>query len=91
MTTTDKEKIDMNTAITTNQRLVTILLVLLIILLVLLVIGIVAGLVMMGWGMMNGGMMGMGGMMTNDMSKACLEMMRNVQICDSLNFIKSQM
>ena len=72
MTTTDTEKVQMNTAATTNQRLVTIMLVLLIILLGLLVIGIVAGLVMMGWGMMNGGMMGIGGMTT-----ACLNMMRN--------------
>ena len=79
MTTTDKEKIDLNTPVTTNQRLITIVLVLLIILLALLVIGIVAGFLMMGWGMMNGGMMGMGGMMTNDMSKACLGMMRNIQ------------
>ena len=77
MTTTDTEKVEMNT--NTNQRLVTILLVLLIILLGLFVLGIVASFLMMGWGMMNGGMMGMGGMMTNDMSKACLEMMRNVQ------------
>ena len=60
MNTTDKEKIDMNTNATTNQRLVTIVLVLLILLLVLLVIGIVAGFIMMGGGMMNGGMM-MGG------------------------------
>ncbi len=58
MTTTDKEKIEMDTTTTTNQRLVTIVLVLLIILLALLVIGIVAGFIMM-----SGGMMGMGGMM----------------------------
>ena len=79
MTTTDKEKIDLNTPVTTNQRLITIVLVLLIILLALLVIGIVAGFLMMGWGIMNGGMMGMGGMMTNDVSKACVDMMRNIQ------------
>ena len=79
MTTTDKEKIDLNTPVTTNQRLITIVLVLLIILLALLVIGIVAGFLMMGWGTMNGGMMGMGGMMTNDVSKACVDMMRNIQ------------
>ena len=73
MTTTDTEKVEMSTALTTNQRLVTILLVLLIILLGLLIIGIIAGWLWMG------GMMGWGGMTTNDMSKACLEMMRNVQ------------
>ena len=71
MTTTDTEKVEMKT--NTNQHLVTILLVLLIILLALLIIGIIAGWLWMG------GMMGWGGMTTNDMSKACLEMMRNVQ------------
>jgi len=79
MNATDKEKIDINSTATTNQRLATILLVLLIILVALLVIGTVVGFLMMGGGMMNGGMMGMGGMMTNDMSKACLDMMRNIQ------------
>ena len=72
MNTTDKEKIEMNTSPTTNQRLVTILLVLLIVLVALLVIGIVAG-----WLWMGGGMMGWGGMMTNHMANACLDMMRN--------------
>ena len=78
MTTTDTEKVDMNTSVTTNQRLVTILLVLLIIFLTLLVLGIVAGFLMMG-----GGMMGWGGMMNggtmNTMMSACTDMMRNFQ------------
>jgi flagellar basal body-associated protein FliL len=69
--TTNTEKVEMNT--NTNQRLVTILLVLLIILLALLVLGIVAGFLMMG------GMMGWGGMMSNEMANGCLEMMRNFQ------------
>ena len=67
MITIHKEKTDMDTTVTTNQRLTTILLVLLIILLVLLVIGILAG-----FGMMGGGV-------TNYMSKACLDMMHNIQ------------
>ena len=72
MTTADTEKVEMNT--NTNQRLVTILLVLLIILLALLVLGIIAG-----WLWMGGGMMGWGGMMSNDMANACIDMMRNIQ------------
>lgn len=72
--TTDTEKVAMNTS--TNQRLVTILLVLIIILLALLVLGIVVGFLMMG-GMM--GMMNMGGMMSNDMANGCIEMMRSFQ------------
>lgn len=64
----------MDATVTTNQRLVTILLVLLIILLALLILGIIAGWLMMG------GMMGWGGMMvTNDMANACLDLMRNIQ------------
>ena len=78
MTSTDTEKVDMNTSVTTNQRLVTILLVLLIILLALLVLGIVAGFLMMGGGMM--GMMNMGGIMSNDMANTCIEMMSNIQV-----------
>ena len=78
MNTIDKEKIDMNTAVTTNQRLVTILIVLLIILLVLLIIGIVLVFLMMGGGMM-GGMMGMNGQTMNGMMSNCTEMMRNFQ------------
>ena len=63
----------MNPALTTNQRLVTILLVLLIILLTLLVLGIVAGF------LMTGGMMGMSGRMLNAMMSACIDMIRNFQ------------
>jgi len=83
MNATDKEKIDINSTATTNQRLVTILLVLLVILVALLVIGIVAGFLMMG-----GGMMGWGGMtlapgasagVNGGMTTACLDMMRNIQ------------
>ncbi len=50
MATTDKEKIEMNTTPSTNQRLTTILLVLLIVLVVLLVLGVIVGFLMMsGW------------------------------------------
>ena len=80
MTTTDKERVDINPTATTNQRLVTILLVLLIVLVTLLVIGIVAGFLMMGGGMMGwGGMMGMNGQTMNNMVSACTDMMRNFQ------------
>jgi len=80
MNATEKEKIDMNTAATANQRLVTILLILLIIFVVLLIIGIFAGFPMMGGGMMNmGGRMGMNGQTMNDMMSACTEMMQNFQ------------
>ena len=82
MTTTNTEKVDMNPAVTTNQRLVTLLLVLLIILLALLVLGIVAGFLMMGGGMMgfgSMGMMGITGQMMNTMLSACTDMMRNFQ------------
>ena len=78
MNATDKEKIDINSTATTNQRLVTILLVLLVILVALLVIGTVAGFLMMGGGMMGSGGMMNGGMM-NDMHTACLDTMRNIQ------------
>jgi len=78
MNATDKEKIDMNTTVSTNQRLVTVLLVLLILFLILLVIGIVAGFLTMGGGMMGWGGMMNGGMM-NDMHTACTDMMRNIQ------------
>ncbi len=57
MATTDKEKIEMNTQPTTNQRLTTILLVLLIVLVILLVLGVIVGFLMMS-GMMGGWMMG---------------------------------
>jgi len=56
MNTAEKEKVEMNAESTTNQRLVTALLILLIVLAALLIIGIVAGFLMMG-GWMNGGMM----------------------------------
>lgn len=70
----------MNTTITTNQRLVTILLVLLIIFIGLLILGIVAGWIIIGSGMMGwGGMMGMNGQMMNTMMSACSDMMRNFQ------------
>ena len=76
-----------NTNLTTNQRLVTILLVLLIVLVVLLIIGIVAGWLWMGGGMTLApgasagveGMMGMNGQMMNNMMYACTEMMRSFQ------------
>ena len=70
MTTTDTEKVEMNT--NTNQRLVTILLVLLIVFVGLLVIGIIASWLWMG------GMMGWG-MTSNDMANACIAMTRNIQ------------
>ena len=88
MNATDKEKIDMNTAVTTNQRLVTILLILLIILVALLVIGIVvvilmmSGRMMMGMGSMTlapGASAGVNGGMMNDMYTACINMMQNFQ------------
>lgn len=70
----------MNTTITTNQRLVTILLILLIIFIGLLILGIVAGWIIIGSGMMGwGGMMGMNGQMMNTMMSACSDMMRNFQ------------
>lgn len=70
----------MNTTITINQRLVTILLVLLIIFIGLLILGIVAGWIIIGSGMMGwGGMMGMNGQMMNTMMSACSDMMRNFQ------------
>lgn len=69
----------MNTTITTNQRLVTILLVLLIAFVTLLILGIVAGWSMMGGMMGWGGMMGMSGQMMNNMMSACTDMMRNFQ------------
>jgi len=78
MNATDKEKIDMNTTVSTNQRLVTVLLVLLILFLILLVIATVVGFLMMGGGMMGWGGMMNGGMM-NDMHTACTDMMRNIQ------------
>lgn len=67
----------MNATSTTNQRLVSVLLVLLIILIALLVIGIAVSFLMMG-GMMNGLMMGTHGMLTNQMSQACIDMMQSV-------------
>ena len=73
MNAIDKEKIDMNIAVTTNQRLVTILLVVLIILLILLIIGIVVVFLMMG------GMMGMNGQGMNEMMASCTNMMQNFQ------------
>lgn len=78
MNVSDKEKIEMNSTLTTNQRLVTILLVLLIVLVALLVIGIVLGFLMTG-GMMGGWMMGISGQTMNDMMSACADFMRNVQ------------
>jgi hypothetical protein len=78
MNAIDKEKIDMNTTVSTNQRLVTVLLVLLISLLILLVIGTVVGFLMMDGGMMGWGGMMNGGMM-NDMMNACTNMMQNFQ------------
>ena len=74
MNTTDKVKIEMNTTPTTNQRLVTILLILLIVHVSLLVIGIVVGLLMMsGW------MMGTHGQTMNAMMSNCTDMMQNFQ------------
>ena len=56
MATPDKEKNEMNTTPSTNQRLITILLVLLIVLVVLLVVGTILGFLMMS-GMWGGWMM----------------------------------
>ena len=64
----------MESSINTNQRLITILLVLLIIFVVVLISGIVAG-----WLWMGGRMIGWGGIMTNTMANACIDMMRNIQ------------
>jgi flagellar basal body-associated protein FliL len=70
----------MNTTVTTNQRLVTILLVLLIVFVVLLIVGVVAGWLWIGSGMMGwGSMLGMNGQMMNNMMSACTDMMRNFQ------------
>ena len=79
MTTTGTEKVDMNTAVTTNRRLVTILLILLIVFVVLLIIGIIAGWLWMGGMMGWGSMMGMNGQTMNNMVSACADMMRNFQ------------
>ena len=68
----------MNTIGTTNQRLVTLLLVLLIVLVALLVIGIALGFLMTG-GMMGGWMMGINGQTMNNMLSACTDFMRNIQ------------
>ena len=76
MNTTDK--IEMNTIGTTNQRLVTLLLVLLIVLVALLVIGIALGFLMTG-GMMGGWMMGINGQTMNNMMSACTDFMQNIQ------------
>jgi hypothetical protein len=79
MNAIDHKESEMNTIGSTNQRLVTILLVLLIALVVLLVLGIILGFLGMG-GMMGGGMMmGMNGQTMNDMMAACTEFMRNIQ------------
>jgi hypothetical protein len=67
----------MNTTVTTNQRLVTILLVVLIIFVLLLIIGTVARFLMGGWLM--GGTIGMSGQMMNDMMSVCADMMRSFQ------------
>ena len=77
MTTTDKDKIEMKPAPTTNERLKTILLVLLIVLIVLLVIGAIVAFLMMS-GMMGGWMMGMHGQTMNNMAAACTDIMRNI-------------
>jgi hypothetical protein len=77
MNATDKEKIEMNTAVITNQRLVIILLILLIILVALLVIGVIAGVLMPGSMMRSGMMMSMNGQMMNDVMAACSDMMRD--------------
>jgi hypothetical protein len=69
----------MNTIPSTNQRLITILLVLLIVLVVLLILGTVFGLLVRGGMMGSGMMMGMNGQTMNDMMAACIEMMRNFQ------------
>ena len=73
MNAIDKEKVDMNTRVTTNKRLVTILIVLLIILLILLIIGLIVVFLMMGGGM------GMNGQTMNAMISACNNMMQNFQ------------
>jgi hypothetical protein len=69
----------MNTLPTTNQRLVTILLVLLIVFVVLLILGTVFGFLVSGGMMGSGMMMGMNGQTMNDMMAACIEMMQNFQ------------
>jgi hypothetical protein len=69
----------MDTTVTTNQRLVTILLVLLIVFVVLLVLGTVFSFLVRGGMMGSGMMMGMNGQTMNDMMAACTEMMRNFQ------------
>ena len=105
MNTPDKEKFEMNTTPTTNQRLVTILLVLLIVLVVLLIIGIIVGFLMMSGMTLAPGahlpraqvpwsagvgrwMMGWASItlapdasagVTNNMARACLDMMQNFQ------------
>ena len=80
MNTTDKEKNEINATPSTNQRLVTILLVLLIVLVVLLVIGIIVGFLMMS-GMMDGWrwMMGPHGQIMNNMVAVCTDIMRNIR------------
>mgnify|MGYP001278012835 CR=1 FL=1 len=80
MTITATEKVEMTTS--TNQRLVTILLVLLIVFVALLILGIIAGWLWMGGMTLAPGAsagVGWGGISTNDMSKACADMMRNFQ------------
>ena len=71
-------EIEMNTMTTTNQRLVTLLLVLLVIFVGLLIIGTLTGSLFMGGGMMNG-LMGMNGQSMSKMMAVCSEMMRNFQ------------
>lgn len=63
----------MNTMVSTNQRLLTILLVLLIIFVALLIVGTI------GSFLLRGGMMGMNGQTMNDMMSACAQMMQNFQ------------
>jgi tetrahydromethanopterin S-methyltransferase subunit D len=81
-------KLIMNTIPSTNQRLITILLVLLIVLVVLLILGTVFGFLVRGGmtlapgastGVGSGMMMGMNGQTMNDMMAACIEMMQNFQ------------
>jgi hypothetical protein len=69
----------MNTTPSTNQRLITILLVLLIVLVTLLVIGIILGFPGTGSMMGGGWMMGMNGQAMNNMMSACTEIMKNFQ------------
>lgn len=69
----------MNIMASTNQRLVTILLVLLIIFVALLIIGTIGSFLLRGGMMMGGGMMGMNGQTMNDMMSACAQMMQNFQ------------